>query len=340
MAYKGPEEKKEIAMPSESSDFSNEKLAPAIDVVEASVDAEPVKNEPENWEDAADVSTPKLESVQGNPGSADEVRDSCSNTEKKYSRDFLLKFADMFTALPEGFDVSPDIANSLIFANTGAPHHEHGKVMDRQGSSGRRPINMVDDRWAKNQGSLPSGHGGNSGFRTGQGGNSGVLRNPRMQQGPIMSRPMQPVGPMGRNDLDRWQRGSNFQQKGLFPSPHTPMQVMHRAERKYQVGTVTDEEQAKQRQLKGILNKLTPQNFEKLFEQVKNVNIDNVVTLTGVISQIFDKALMEPTFCEMYADFCVHLSGALPELNEDGEKVTFKRLLLNKCQEEFERGEK
>ncbi|CAF1845821.1 unnamed protein product [Brassica napus] len=340
MAYKGPEEKKEIAMPSESSDFSNEKLAPAIDVVEASVDAEPVKNEPENWEDAADVSTPKLESVQGNPGSADEVRDSCSNTEKKYSRDFLLKFADMFTALPEGFDVSPDIANSLIFANTGAPHHEHGKVMDRQGSSGRRPINMVDDRWAKNQGSLPSGHGGNSGFRTGQGGNSGVLRNPRMQQGPIMSRPMQPVGPMGRNDLDRWQRGSNFQQKGLFPSPHTPMQVMHRAERKYQVGTVTDEEQAKQRQLKGILNKLTPQNFEKLFEQVKGVNIDNVVTLNGVISQIFDKALMEPTFCEMYADFCVHLSGALPELNEDGEKVTFKRLLLNKCQEEFERGEK
>ncbi|CAF2264947.1 unnamed protein product [Brassica napus] len=346
MAYKGPEEKKEIAMPSESSDVSNEKLAPAIpqDVVEATMDAEPVKNEPENWEDAADVSTPKLESVQGKPGSADEVRDGCSNTEKKYSRDFLLKFADMFTALPEGFDVSPDIANALIFVNTGAPHHEHGKVMDRQGSSGRRPSNMVDDRWAKNQGSLPSGHGGNAGFRTGQGGNSGVLRNPRMQQGPIMSRPMQPVGQMGgmgrNNDLDRWQRGSNFQQKGLFPSPHTPMQVMHRAERKYQVGTVTDEEQAKQRQLKGILNKLTPQNFEKLFEQVKNVNIDNVVTLTGVISQIFDKALMEPTFCEMYADFCVHLSGALPELNEDGEKVTFKRLLLNKCQEEFERGEK
>ncbi|KAF8053822.1 hypothetical protein N665_1372s0010 [Sinapis alba] len=353
MAYKGPEEKKESAIPSESSnvihDVSNQKLAPATPqaVAEATVDAEPVKNELEDWEDAADVSTPKLESVQGKPGSADEVGDSCSNTEKKYSRDFLLKFADMFTALPEGFDVSPDIANSLIFANMGAPHHEHGKVMDRQGSSGRsdrRPSNMVgDDRWAKNQGSLPAGHGGNVGFRTGQGGNSGVLRNPRGMQGPIMSRPMQPVGPMGgmgRNDLDRWQRGSNFQQKGLFPSPHTPMQVMHKAERKYQIGTVTDEEQAKQRQLKGILNKLTPQNFEKLFEQVKGVNIDNVVTLTGVISQIFDKALMEPTFCEMYADFCFHLSGALPELNEDGEKVTFKRLLLNKCQEEFERGEK
>ncbi|KAL1190885.1 Eukaryotic translation initiation factor 4G [Cardamine amara subsp. amara] len=364
MAYKGPEEKNEKTMPSESSniihDVSIQKLPPAIPqaLAEATVDAEPVKNEPEDWEDAADVSTPKLETadyrVNAKRGSSDEVRDSGSNTEKKYSRDFLLKFADLFTALPEGFDVSPDTANALIIAYMGASHHEYdlyptpGKVMDRQGSGARldrRPSNMVvDDRWTKNQASLPAGYGGNVGFRTGQGGNSGVLRNPRMQ-GPIMSRPMQAVGPMGgmgRNspDLERWQRGSNFQQKGLFPSPHTPMQVMHKAERKYQVGTIADEEQAKQRQLKGILNKLTPQNFEKLFEQVKNVNIDTAVTLTGVISQIFDKALMEPTFCEMYADFCFHLSGALPDFNENGEKITFRRLLLNKCQEEFERGEK
>ncbi|AEE80027.1 eukaryotic translation initiation factor 4G [Arabidopsis thaliana] len=357
MAYKGPEEKKESS--NVVHDVSNQNLLPAIpQAVEAIVDTEPVKNEPEDWEDAADVSTPKLEtadnSVNAKRGSSDEVSDNCINTEKKYSRDFLLKFADLCTALPEGFDVSPDIANALIVAYMGASHHEHdsyptpGKVMDRQASGARldrRPSNVAgDDRWTKNQGSLPAGYGGNVGFRPGQGGNSGVLRNPRMQ-GPIISRPMQPVGPMGgmgRNtpDLERWQRGSNFQQKGLFPSPHTPMQVMHKAERKYQVGTIADEEQAKQRQLKSILNKLTPQNFEKLFEQVKSVNIDNAVTLSGVISQIFDKALMEPTFCEMYADFCFHLSGALPDFNENGEKITFKRLLLNKCQEEFERGEK
>uniref|UniRef100_A0A0A9CPG2 Eukaryotic translation initiation factor 4g, putative n=1 Tax=Arundo donax TaxID=35708 RepID=A0A0A9CPG2_ARUDO len=49
---------------------------------------------------------------------------------------------------------------------------------------------------------------------------------------------------------------------------------------------------------------------------------------------------MEPTFCEMYANFCFHLAGALPDFSEDNEKITFKRLLLNKCQEEFERGER
>ncbi|KAL0308699.1 UNVERIFIED_CONTAM: Eukaryotic translation initiation factor 4G [Sesamum radiatum] len=49
---------------------------------------------------------------------------------------------------------------------------------------------------------------------------------------------------------------------------------------------------------------------------------------------------MEPTFCEMYADFCFHLAADLPDLSVENEKITFKRLLLNKCQEEFERGEK
>ncbi|KAJ6851575.1 eukaryotic translation initiation factor 4G [Iris pallida] len=83
-----------------------------------------------------------------------------------------------------------------------------------------------------------------------------------------------------------------------------------------------------------------PQNFEKLFLQVKKVNIDNTVALAWVVSQIFEKALTEPTFCEMYANFCAHLSYELPDFYEDNEKITFRRLLLNKCLEEFERGER
>ncbi|KAI9100839.1 hypothetical protein K1719_024201 [Acacia pycnantha] len=108
----------------------------------------------------------------------------------------------------------------------------------------------------------------------------------------------------------------------------------------YSVYKVIYEEQAKQRRLNAILNKLTPQNFEKLFEQVKAVNIDNAVTLTGAICQIFEKALMKPTFCEVYANLCLHLAAELPEFSEDNEKITFKRLFLNKCQEEFERSER
>lgn len=59
----------------------------------------------------------------------------------------------------------------------------------------------------------------------------------------------------------------------------------------------------------------------------------------GVISLVFDKAVLEPTFCPMYAELCVHLSRALPEFPSDedeGKPFTFRRILLNSCQEEFE----
>jgi hypothetical protein len=78
---------------------------------------------------------------------------------------------------------------------------------------------------------------------------------------------------------------------------------------------------------------------DRLFVQVKEVNIVSALCLTGVISQIFDKALMEPTFCEMYAKFCVQLVAEFPEFYKVNEKVIFKRELLNNCQEEFERDE-
>lgn len=351
-AYKNPEDKKDIAS-SESAESTSTSIMSKQEAADSTQqvaivrdEGAPSKAEPDDWEDVADSSTPKL-------GTSDSGEQACGDKDgsghgaKKYSRDFLLKFSMQFPDLPEGFEITSDIAEILNANVNASPSIDHdslpspGRIIDRPGGAARRGIGMIDDdRWSK---------GGNANFRPGQGGvNYGVLRSPgprgQVQHvrgilpGPIAGS----QGGMQRNnpDADRWQRATNFQPKGLMPSPQTPLQVMHRAERKYEIGKVSDEEQAKQRQLKAILNKLTPQNFEKLFEQVKAVNIDNATTLTGVISQIFDKALMEPTFCEMYANFCFHLAAELPDFSEDNEKITFKRLLLNKCQEEFERGER
>ncbi|XP_058205058.1 eukaryotic translation initiation factor 4G-like isoform X2 [Rhododendron vialii] len=355
MAYKGPEGNKEDIDPSQSmvsASSSDSKQVPVDaheDNIGESEKSRQNKAEPDDWEDAAEISTPKLHPVD----------DGNAVTGNKYSRDFLLKFSEQCSDLPEGFEITSDMAEALMVSTVNASRESNpspGRLTDK--SSGgprldRRGSGIGDDdKWSKVPGPLPSGrdprmdgYGGN--IRTGQGSNFGVLRNPRaltpaQYVGGILSGPMQSLGSQGgiqRNtpDSDRWQRASGFH-KGLIASPQPPVPVMHKAERKYEVGKVTDEEQAKQRQLKAILNKLTPQNFEKLFEQVKAVNIDNAGTLTGVISQIFDKALMEPTFCEMYANFCYHLAGELPDFSEDNEKkITFKILLLNKCQEEFER---
>ncbi|KAH7848282.1 hypothetical protein Vadar_000630 [Vaccinium darrowii] len=353
MAYKSPEEKREdidtsqIMIKTSNTDSKQVPVDAHDDIVESEKSRQS-KGEPDDWEDAAEISFPKLHPVD----------DENVATGKKYSRDFLLKFSEQCSDLPEGFEITSDIAEALMVSTVNASRESHpspGRITDK--SSGgprldRRGSGIIDDdKWSKVPGPLPSGRdpridgfGGN--IRTGQVGNFGALRNPRAQTpaqyvGGILSGPMQSLGSQGsiqRNtpDSDRWQRATGFH-KGLIPSPQTPLPVMHKAEKKYEVGKVTDEEQAKQRQLKAILNKLTPQNFDKLFEQVKAVNIDNAGTLAGVISQIFDKALMEPTFCEMYANFCYHLAGELPDFSEDDEKITFKRLLLNKCQEEFER---
>ena len=64
--------------------------------------------------------------------------------------------------------------------------------------------------------------------------------------------------------------------------------------------------------------------------------------MQDVISLIFDKAVLEPTFCPMYAQLCSDLNEKLPPFpSEDpgGKEITFKRVLLNNCQEAFEGAE-
>lgn len=48
---------------------------------------------------------------------------------------------------------------------------------------------------------------------------------------------------------------------------------------------------------------------------------------------------MEPTFCPMYALLCSDLNAKLPPFPSEvpgGKEITFKRILLNNCQEAFE----
>ncbi len=93
------------------------------------------------------------------------------------------------------------------------------------------------------------------------------------------------------------------------------------------------------RTVKGILNKLTPEKYDVLLEQMMQAGISSAEILQGAISFIFDKAALERNFCSMYAQLCVNLSKELPEFPSEqaGEKpVTFRRVLLNTCLEEFE----
>jgi hypothetical protein len=104
------------------------------------------------------------------------------------------------------------------------------------------------------------------------------------------------------------------------------------------------------RKIKAVLNKLTLDKFDTLSKQFLELVRDKVSTtehLKMVVEIIFDKALSEPTFVKMYSSLCVSISESMPEFNEEGDSTTpnedrrlqtFKRMLLNQCQQEFERG--
>ncbi|KAG8236987.1 hypothetical protein J437_LFUL016898, partial [Ladona fulva] len=93
--------------------------------------------------------------------------------------------------------------------------------------------------------------------------------------------------------------------------------------------------------MRGILNKLTPQNFEKLVKQVLKLPIDTMEKLVGVINLIFDKAVDELNFVAAYAKLCYYLNIANIarqfKKGDDSNNENFRKILLNRCQREFEK---
>ncbi|XP_046850816.1 eukaryotic translation initiation factor 4 gamma 1-like isoform X1 [Xenia sp. Carnegie-2017] len=90
------------------------------------------------------------------------------------------------------------------------------------------------------------------------------------------------------------------------------------------------------RNVMAILNKLTPQKFKTLVEKMMALNIDSCERLEGVIDIIFEKAIGEPVFSVAYANMCRCLF-TLKINDADGNVVSFRKLLLNRCQKEFEK---
>lgn len=109
-----------------------------------------------------------------------------------------------------------------------------------------------------------------------------------------------------------------------------------------------------QRKVKSNLNKMTPNNFDKITVQILDISTQSKDetdgrTLRQVIQLTFEKATDEAHWAEMYAQFCKRMLESMsPEIkdenirNNKGEVyqggALFRKYLLNRCQEEFERG--
>ena len=109
-----------------------------------------------------------------------------------------------------------------------------------------------------------------------------------------------------------------------------------------------------QRKVKAALNKMTPEKFDKIADQILTIAAQSKDeadgrTLRQVIQLTFEKATDEAHWASMYAKFCKRMLETMsPDikdesiLDKNGNIVSggnlFRKYLLNRCQEEFERG--
>lgn len=109
-----------------------------------------------------------------------------------------------------------------------------------------------------------------------------------------------------------------------------------------------------QRKVKAALNKMTPEKFDKIADQIMEIAAQSTKeqdgrTLRQVIQLTFEKACDEAHWASMYAKFCHRMLQEMsPEIKDEnvtdkhGNPVVggalFRKYLLNRCQEEFERG--
>lgn len=92
------------------------------------------------------------------------------------------------------------------------------------------------------------------------------------------------------------------------------------------------------RKVCSILNKLTIEKFESLYEQLASCGFAKPEHLEMLMREVFKKATMQHHFIAMYADLCMRLEQdpRISSVVEGASKPGFRWLLVNQCQVSFE----
>lgn len=218
----------------------------------------------------------------------------------------------------------------------------------QQGQQGGFKQPMNQSRSQSQSGGNGSGNSNNnSGSGSGSGGtanNANLVYHRRQSQtggrdmGPSVSQKGQQGGPGSKIHVSLSLREDiklNQSENAWKPS------CLRKPEEK---AAVDNSDESLYRSVRGVLNKLTPEKFDVLLQQMCSFNIDTMAKLNGVIELVFEKAIDEPNFSVAYARLCRSVSDkwlagdaadeATAAANTE-HQVQFRKTLITKCQIEF-----
>eukprot|EP00993_Chasmostoma_nieuportense_P003150 NODE_388_length_2308_cov_94.401651_g359_i0.p1 GENE.NODE_388_length_2308_cov_94.401651_g359_i0~~NODE_388_length_2308_cov_94.401651_g359_i0.p1 ORF type:complete len:706 (+),score=176.61 NODE_388_length_2308_cov_94.401651_g359_i0:58-2175(+) len=252
----------------------------------------------------------------GSPSSKSSPR----RTKLKYDRSFLLQFQDC-TSTP----VPMDSYNKLLNLDARKVQSASPRSFSPRQSTSLSPMKSDQAYWSppRNRASSPfTSHSGGE-FRF----DSPCHRKHKC------SIDYSPSSRKSSQDFTVNSISSDFRQFDSF------MELPNKAETPYQCRPRASSDLLRLTQ--GLLNKLTPEKYDELSARFIDALFDSPLwadRLQDVVSLIFEKALSEQQFSNIYANLCKDVATA--ELNHiqtsDKTKSKFRRLLLAKCQSEFE----
>ena len=113
-------------------------------------------------------------------------------------------------------------------------------------------------------------------------------------------------GSMNMNKMNKGSEGDRHQPPAVINLPEKIM--LNTVENPYVIKKKTqvelNEHEELLREVRNILNKLTPQNLQKLTGDLINLSINNEDRLKCSIDIIFEKSIDEQVFSQIYANLC------------------------------------
>jgi translation initiation factor 4G len=302
---KEPTKKEVTSQPEKSSSPVKRDVSPVpYSKTESSVEMQTKSPTKEKVVTSTNVSAPPQPSI---PRVIAKTIDKSGTSKLCYTRDFLLKIRPYCTERPDDLP-SVDAIIGEESQSSGNRRNSRRNDRDAMGSrSGRFPENPASSRM-----SAPSRQGGG--------------------RGPSGGSSKYPPGFGGRSDRNnrRGSGGSNFNRqssRGSAPELPADFEPLVKSENRWipksALGKGTDADPVEQltRKARSLLNKLTLERFDSISKKMLDLDLQNHEMVKELAVAIFEKAVDEPNFTNMYARLCHFLATKMPNYTDGKNEV-------------------